>query len=218
MITHVIKQVFGDDPSEFRSYITGTIGRTDSGALEVLNDRHKAKHGRDSIVTGLGSQRGRVYKRLLSVKASWQEKGRAGGDAGRLFTDLSQLSSSGRTEFLNELRTVLGELFGNVLKKRPLGVDDVLLDIPGRSLDEQIGAIHVCDLNADGRPINEVRSPFVEQLIHQFSELSRTVRIFIAPDVRDLIGKETVSEQREQIYNAVKVALKRAKGTPDMYK
>jgi uncharacterized protein len=218
MITHVIAKTFGEEPDEFRAFIESTIGRTDTGTLDLLDERFRTKHKRASVVGALGSRRGRVFKRLLSIKAGWDDKDQGSAEAKKLFTGLAKLTPAARSDFLRHLRTGLSEMFKKELKQRELTDDDVLLDVPGRSLDEQVGAVHICDLTPDGRPSLQVRSPFVDQLVTQFGVLSRTVRIFIAPEIRNLLGKDHVASMREAIYGIVKEAYKKAKGAVDMYK
>jgi HD superfamily phosphohydrolase len=217
MITHVIARVFEDGTSSFEEFLVRSIGRTESGTLMLLNEMYRDKYGEDSIIADLGSRRAHIFKRLISIKAGWQATSSAPTES-KLFTDLSKLSQNARQEFLEELRKELEKLFRGQLGDLKLGSSDLLLDVPGRPLDEQLGAVHICELNPDGREKLRVGSPFIEQLLHQFAALSRTIRVYLAPEIRDKFGEDRISARREEIQGAILAALKKVRGVPDMYK
>jgi hypothetical protein len=116
------------------------------------------------------------------------------------------------------LRGNIRGLFRKQLGDRELTEDDLLLDVPGRSLDEQMGRAYVAQLKPDGRPQYYLQSPFIGQLREQFAALSRTIRIFVSPAIRDLVGEKTIDGMGEALRTGVQDALKESRGVPNMVK
>lgn len=219
MILHVIGRVFGDGKASYETYIRRTIGRSETGALELLNEMHLEKFKKPAITADLRSKRQQMYKRIVSINAAWERgEGAPTGDSTSLFNELSRLSSGQRTNFLDNLRRKLQDLFSGELGDRKLDSDDLLLDVPGRSLDEQIGQSYVVQLTPDGRPDYYINSPFVTQLREQFAALSRTVRIFVSPDVRERIGESRIDGATRDLRRAVQEALAESRLGPNMVK
>lgn len=219
MIMHVISKLFAGPEADFSEFIRNTIGKSEVGALEVLNDLHRKKYGQDAITADLGSRRRRLYKRIISVNAAWERgEGPAMGDNLQLFNDLSRLSQRERTNFLKVLRTNVRSVFRKQLGDRELGDDDLLLDVPGRSLDEQMGRVYVAQLKPDGRPEYYLQSPFIGQLREQFAALSRTIRIFVSPTIRDLVGERNIEVMGDALRTVVQDSLKESRGVPNMVK
>jgi HD superfamily phosphohydrolase len=216
MILHVISRVFGDGSASYETFIRETIGRSETGALELLNAMHREKFRKPAITADLGSRRNRMYRRIISINAAWERgEGAPSGESTRLFNELSRISVQHRETFLSNLRDRLEDLFKEELGERKLDADDLLLDVPGRSLDEQIGQTHVVKLTPDGRPEYFINSPFILQLREQFAALSRTIRIFVAPDVRDLIGEKRLEQRTAELRRAVQDALAESHRVPN---
>lgn len=202
MISHVIFKIFVEKTGSFEEYIKATIGMDESGALRFLDERYQHLFQQPSIVRSIASRREEIYKRFFSLKRSFGDQSRA-----RLFSDIEQLSAADRVRFVEEVAKVLGVLFKRELGSETVGCDDVLLDIPGRPLAQEIGALHVCDLTTDGSPINKVESPFIKTLGEQFQELTKTIRFFISPRIRNKIGKKKVENSYADIESSIRQAL-----------
>jgi HD superfamily phosphohydrolase len=206
MISHVIYKVFIEKTASFEEYLIAGIGRDESGALGWLNTKYEQFYRQGSIIKDLSSSRDKIYKRLFSITRLSDDERET-----KLFNDLEALDAGARAELAVEMGRLMGDLFKSELSGEYLRPEDVLLDIPGRPLAQEVGALHVCDLASDGIPMRELVSPFIARLKEQFNVLSKTIRFFISPVVRSRIGKQRIASQREEIEKMVRQALQKVK-------
>jgi HD superfamily phosphohydrolase len=206
MISHVIYRVFIEKTASFEEYLISGIGRDESGALGWLNSKYEQFYRQESIVKDLASSRDKIYKRLFSVRRLPDDERET-----KLFNDLESLDAGARASLAIEVSRLIGDLFKSALAGEHLRPEDVLLDIPGRPLAQEVGALHVCDLASDGSPTRELVSPFISRLKDQFGVLSKTIRFFISPTVRARIGKQRIASERVEIEKVIRQALQKIK-------
>lgn len=207
MISHVIYRLFVEKGASFEEYIKATMGMDESGALHYLNDRYHNFFKEQSIISGLASHRDELFKRLYSLKVHLEEGGAGTASDANLFHEIERLDVRERFEFVRYVSEGFERLFKPYLGSIAISPQDVLLDVPGRPLDEAMGLLYICDLALDGTPERTFDSAFIRQLRQQFNNLSRTIRFFIAPHVRAQLGKERIEAARGEIEEEIRQAL-----------
>lgn len=202
MVSHVLRTLTEAGHLGLQDYIVATMSFTEAAAMAYLNNVHADKFGRASILHDLVTRRAGLFKRLLSIKAPWLPEAPRTEDEKRrhqLVELLRNLPDTSRSSVVAHFTEGLYTLFPSL---RQIAPDDellVLLDIPGRPLDEDMGEVFVTEVDLDGEAGHLVNSPFIATLKKEFLDLSRTVRLFVPASVRDRIGKDRIQDAQEDL-------------------
>lgn len=197
MVSHVLRKLRDAGQLTLSEYVTETIGSSDIQALTHLNNLYKRTFKEASILEGLESRRTGLFKRLLSVRAPWRRDGSETAEDSRrrkIYENLAALSDAQRASVIEEFSGNLQQVFPK-LREPPI----VLVDIPGRPLDKQMGQVFVARLDQSGAPIETIQSPFISTLQHEFLDLSRTVRLFMPQPARDALGKAAIAKSTPEL-------------------
>lgn len=211
MVSHVLRTLAKGKALALREYVRKTLDSTEVQAMAHLDGLYReANNGRPSILSALLSRRTGLYKRLLSMRLPPSPGGHNADEKRRaeVLDGLRTLSDEGREALAKNLSEALVGMFPRI-KERPT----VLLDVPGRPLDADIGEVFVVDVALDGTETSRVESPFISTLKAEFLQLSRTIRFFIPPTTRDDIGKDTLLEARIDLEKKVAELLRPPKGS-----
>lgn len=220
MVSYVLRILAEEGHLDLQTYIQATMSFTESAAMAYLDDLHTTKFGSPSILRDLVTRRAGLFKRLLSIKAPPRRTGGWTVDEDRrdkLVESLRTADEKARTlglkRFADELPKVFPVLRNSAWSADPL----ILLDIPGRPLDEQMGQVFVTRVQLGGEAGPVVNSPFIETLKDEFLNLSRTVRLYVPASVRETIGKERILDAQvdleKLLLDSMTPAKERKRGT-----
>ncbi len=211
MVTHVLRCLKDKGTLSLKTYVDEAQAFTEAAALDYLDRSYEEAFGAASILRDLVTRRAGLFKRLLSLRAPWGAEGTTDEERRQQIVSLLQdLSDTERPAVSTYLSEHLVTIFPDLRDAPEADELVVLLDIPGRPLDQEIGAVFVADLALDGHPTRSVRSPFIETLKKEFHNLSRTVRLFIPGSVRDAIGKARILAAQIDLEKLLLDALKKA--------
>jgi HD superfamily phosphohydrolase len=220
MVSYVLRRLSQAGYLDLHSYVTVTMSSTEAAAMAYLDNLHNEKFKRPSILHDLITRRAGLFKRLLSIKSPWRSGTSRTADEDRrdqIVELLQGLSDDQRSELPRSFTEGLYDIFPEIRRKVPQDDMLVLLDIPGRPLDKDMGAVFVAEVELDGHPARFVDSPFIDTLKHEFLDLSRTVRLFVPGSIREAIGKERIhaaqGDLEELLLNSLQPPKTRRRGT-----
>lgn len=213
MVSHVLRTLADGGHLDLQAYVNETMSLTEAGAMQYLDRVHTKAFGAPSILQDLVTRRAGIFKRLLSIKAPWmKEKPRTADEIRRteLVESLRVLPHGQRQTVIANFKEKLSGLFDD--DQAALIKDNlILLDIPGRPLDEDMGEVYVARVGIDGEAEQIIQSPFIQTLQHEFLSLSRTVRLFIPAMVRDAVGKDELASARVRLEEELMASINETK-------
>ena len=213
MVSHVLRSLADAGHLDLEAYVNATMSLTEAAAMDYLDRAHLQAFGAPSILRDLVTRRVGIFKRLLSIKAPWvKEKPRTADEIRRkdLVESLRVLPHEHREIVITKFKDKLSDIFdakAAALIKENL----ILLDIPGRPLDEDMGEVYVARVGVGGEAEQVIQSPFIQTLQHEFLSLSRTVRLFIPAAVRDAVGKDEIASVRVHLEEALMASINESK-------
>jgi HD superfamily phosphohydrolase/serine/threonine protein kinase len=183
MIIYTIRAMNVANKDAFREFLLNTRDIGEAGALERLAETFKRQMYYDAPIAGLWSNRDVVYRRVWEMPLSGQ---------GALLTRLqdetngleTRQSANDRVEEI-VCKFIEERTGGKTTPRRRTG--QVILDVPLRTMDLG-GAIFVREPDGIIRSIEQV-SPVIRELALGFGRLSKTLRVYVAPALRDAVGK-----------------------------
>jgi serine/threonine protein kinase len=203
MVLHVLRTLFNEGHMSFRDFVTEAQSMSELEAVAHLNRIHLEKCGRPSLLDGVVGQRKGLFKRVLSIRTPPLGAPHTADEQRRkaIVDRLGRMSDGERTRVAQACAVKIKEAFS--LDHAPL----VLLDIPGRPLDDEMNHVFIAELNLDGTIRELIKSPFVATLAGEFLNLSRTIRLFVAPEVRDKIGKPRIAAEAGNLERCLEMCL-----------
>lgn len=216
MVSHVLRSLSASGNLDLRTYVHNTTSYTEAAALRYLDALHQEKLRSPSILRDLVTRRAGLFKRLLSVRAPWGATKPLTADEERrlrLVDLLQRLPDQNRPSVMRDFAAKLGEVFPKLTIAPGADGPLVLLDIPGRPLDAQMGQVFVARVALSGEPEQIVQSPFIVTLQSEFLNLSRTVRLFIPAAVRDSLGKGEILKAQLELEKLLEALLRPGKAS-----
>ena len=200
MLLHIIRKIYVQEKADVRQYIVDTMWKTDESALDYLNANYRKHFGEDSIAQFMLRQPSSIYQRLVSIR------GASSDHEEELYHSIAAMQydklESYRSRLTERLGEYLGPATGNDLK---LTDADVLIDIPGRSLDTA-GPILIEMDNGEVRRIDTIPGP-VQTVLTRFEQLAKRLRVFVSPRVADRLNKQILIDNRSELVKAVEESI-----------
>ena len=210
MIGQVINRIYREKDASFEEYLSDTDGSTEAEAISYLNNKYRSLFQSDSIIMNLVDRRDKIFKRIYSLRRQFEWKPLDQPVINtKLFDGLYSLEYNEKRIFLEGFRKNLQTHFSRELDGMEIADGHLLLDIPGRDLGREVGDLYVGEIDSDGSFKIRISSPILDDIIRIFSNITNTIRIFLHPDIRDKICKNTVNSRREEIEELVRQALDR---------
>ena len=202
MIIWTVRRLYvagAEDPTD---YLRETLGLGEAGALRYLS-RAYLRHLREPApIDELATNRDLIYRRVFEARVTEDEKELSEALSG--FRDRESghaKREDARQEILNAVERLASRK--NII--RTVHPREVLLDIPLRSMDLG-GRIFIRKDTGDVVPATAI-SPMLRELQRSFREISKIIRVFVSPELRDDIGSATwVQDQdfRDEVLKALK--------------
>lgn len=179
MILRVVDDTFSDLRT-MRAFLMQSLYSGQAEFLRLLDAEYRKKHGKPSILCGLPLDRQLVFRRLCSLQP-FPENSIEAIVGTRLRSWLSEPEES-RVKVAALARALNGvldqELTVSSGQKVPITFDDLLIDFPGRRVDDPGRTLITSNGNLE--PIQSW-SACVAGLDTQFERLSKYVRVFVNP-------------------------------------
>jgi hypothetical protein len=181
MIIYTIRELFAAGKDTVADFLLHTRDVGEAGALEHLATTFEKQMFYKPPIAGLWSNRDVIYRRIWEMPMAENESllARLQDERGGLET---RRSANERVEKV--IRTFIKDERGDAdtVTERP---GQVILDVPLRNMDLG-GAIYIRESFNSIPPIDKV-SPTVRELSLGFGRMSKTLRIYVAPELRDAL-------------------------------
>lgn len=180
MIIRTIRDLYQKPANTLVQYLEATWNVGDSGALDFLERRYLETFARPAPIAGLSTNRDKVYRRVCEIS----------------FTQFPDVLHALQDPDLGPARRLeAGQRVHDVVaafaKRHDYGADvadqQVLLDIPLRKMGLG-GSIFIRGFDGRIKPAAEISDP-LKTLTSQFQVMGKILRVFVAPAVRDAIGR-----------------------------
>ncbi len=194
MIIWTIRKIYSREEYTIEDYLNDTVNLGESGALDYLSGCYSETYNSDAPIYGLATDRDLIYKTIFEM--SFKEKN-------ELLTRFKN-DSNQRDEAQERVRLCVENFLESNDITIAISQKEVLLDVPLRDMDLG-GKIFVRSLNKTIVPaINE--SPVLKALEDSFDQMSKILRVFVKPEIRDHIENlddETKQKLKQLIFVAI---------------
>jgi HD superfamily phosphohydrolase len=197
MIIWTVRKLYSSPEESVHEYFERTRDIGEAAALEYLADRYRSKYDDEAPIRRLASNRDVAYKRIFEMSLvkraellqALQDEEHGGGRR----VDLQLRILETVREFLR-----LSGSNATVAEK------ELLVDVPLRPLGLG-GEIYIKRYGGESAVPAEEASPLLQILKTKFEEMSKTLRVFVAPHIRDLLQRSDKDGDglREKIVNAL---------------
>ncbi|HEV3302353.1 MAG TPA: protein kinase [Planctomycetaceae bacterium] len=208
MVLRVVRNLYVKHKRDVKEYLLDTMWLNDVDALKYLDQQYEKQVHQPSIVAGIVAERGKLYRRLYTVRAGF---GDDVDDA--LYRDLRPLSLDGELELCGEIAKALrGFLRGGGDSAFEIDPDEILIDLPRRDMDSG-GPVYLVRSDGKAAQLSELSEP-VRSINSSYERLTKRIRIFISPRLASVINKDARKERRKEIQTLLVETLKvRGKGS-----
>lgn len=199
MILHVVRRLYAEQRRSVQDYLRETMWMGDMEAVRFLDKSFDAEFGQPSILHGLAEDRGRIYKRMYTVRAGM-------GDLAEddFYAACRSLDYASEVRLRENISDLLREFLPTGGGSTVISSEDILIDIPRREMDSG-GAVYVASENRLV-PLTDLSDP-IRSITTNYERLTKRVRIFFSPRLADIFGAGFRTEKRDRLKQALKVAL-----------
>jgi serine/threonine protein kinase len=190
MIIWTIQELYSRPDKNALDFLRDTKHQGDAGALEYLADEFLRAFETPAPISGLVSNRDRIYKRVFELPLIGHEQ------LLNAFLD-DQHGLARRTAALKQISGIIQAFAREKGYKEKILDGEVLLDIPLRKMDLG-GPIYIRTAEGEVKPAVAV-SPLLSVLHSKFGDLSKVLRVFVSPRIRDKLGKEAWEAGQSQL-------------------
>jgi HD superfamily phosphohydrolase len=184
MIIYTIRELFAAGKDTVSDFLLHTRDVGEAGALEHLANTFEKQMFHKPPIAGLWSNRDLIYRRIWEMPMAENETllTRLQDERNGLET---RRAANERVEHV--IRAFVKDERGETesLAKKP---GQVILDVPLRNMDLG-GSIYIRESASSVRSIDKV-SPTVRELSLGFGRMSKTLRVYVAPEIRDALPRE----------------------------
>ena len=200
MILQVVRDLYVGQARDVKEYILDTMWLTDLESLRYLDRKYEAQFGRKSVLSGIGEDRSKLFKRIYTVKAS------VGDDVDEeLHRKLQDLDYRSEVRFRRALAIGLTSLLKEFTDGAAIQLDEVLVDIPRRSMDSG-GSVYIDADRQTLTPITDLSDP-IRAISKNYESLTKRMRIFVTPRVASQMPREWRTTHRPALQQAMADAL-----------
>ena len=178
MVERALADFAAREQPDMQELTSVLLSRSDDAFLQWLVDRSAPDTMTHRLLSAMTGGRRRFYKRLLALN--------------RVFDDLRHHNAYERIYHLdrNELAQLRAEIAEALARlcDTPVSMDDVIIDTPPRDKDriETVQVVHDEGGRRTQMPL-ELVSKVVQGIATDFVKVVKKIRIFVAPEVRDVI-------------------------------
>jgi HD superfamily phosphohydrolase len=181
MIIWTIQELYNRPGQSVGRFLEDTKQQGDTAALHYLSEEYLRAFNAPAPISGLTTNRDRIYKRVFGLPLRGNES------LLNAFHD-EQYGFARRKAALTKIHKVIEQFasangYGDEIQR-----GEVLLDMPLRRMDLG-GPIFIRIPEGAVEPATKV-SPLLKVLDDNFGELSKVLRVFVSPRVRDAVGKD----------------------------
>jgi hypothetical protein len=198
MIIWTIQELYNRPGQNVERFLHDTKQQGDTAALHYLAEQYFDAFNAPAPISGLTTNRDRIYKRVLGLPLRTNET-----VVNALHDE--QYGAIRRKQALSKVHDVIQEFAAEKGYQEEIHRGEVLLDIPLRRMDLG-GPIFVRTEDGKIEPAIKV-SPLLGVLNEYFGELSKILRIFVSPRLRDGVGKKVWATHREVLRTRIITAL-----------
>lgn len=198
MIIWTIQELYNRPGQSVDRFLQDTMQQGDTAALHYLSEEYLRAFNAPAPISGLTTNRDRIYKRVLGLPLH--------GNVALLnaFHD-EEYGFARRKAALAKIHEVI-ELFAHAHGfSDDVQRGEVLLDMPMRRMDLG-GPIFIKVPDGPIEPATKV-SPLLKVLDDNFGELSKILRVFVSPRLRDTVGKEVWAVNHNDLRKGILDAL-----------
>lgn len=181
MIIWTIQELYNLPGQSIDRFLQDTIQQGDTAALHYLSEEYLHAFNAPAPISGLTTNRDRIYKRVLGLPLQGNEA------LLNAFHD-EEYGFVRRKAALEKIHKVIEGFANDNGFADDIQRGEVLLDMPLRRMDLG-GPIFIRTSEGPVEPATKV-SPLLKVLDDNFGELSKVLRIFVSPRVRDGVGKD----------------------------
>jgi len=199
MIIWTVRELYSHGRASPDKYLRATQDLGEAGALEYLALAYQQMYRREAPIEGLGTNRDRVYKRVFEMAFS-------GGELEKALDKFHDIEAAplNRDEAQQRVSSVIQDFLQAAGAPINIEPGEVLLDIPLRKMDLG-GVIFIRKKDGSIEPATKV-SHVLRELEQNFSLMSKVLRIYVAPHIRNSVGTrcwESASALRSAIVSTL---------------
>jgi len=181
MIIWTIQELYSQPGQNIQRFLQDTKQQGDTAALHYLAEEYFKTFNKAAPISGLTTNRDRIYKRVFGLPLHGNEN-----LLGNYYDDRHGFAR--RKAALEEIQNYVQDLAKSNGYADQIQPGEVLLDLPLRKMGLG-GPIYIRTAEGLIEPATKV-SPLLEVLDRKFGQLSKVLRIFVAPKIRDAVGKD----------------------------
>lgn len=194
MIIWTIQELYSRPGQTVERFLQDTKQQGDTAALHYLAEEYFRTFNTPAPISGLTTNRDRIYKRVFGLPIRGNE---------------SLLNAYYHEQHGFVRRKTASTLIQNAIEDlakahgyhNQIQRGEVLLDMPLRRMDLG-GPIYIKTAEGTIEPATKV-SPLLDVLDKNFGELSKVLRVFVSPRLRDAVGKDVW----ERKYNVLRKSI-----------
>lgn len=204
MILAVVRKLYAEQNRAVQDYLLQTMWLSDLEALRFLDKQFQTQFGQPSILSGMIEDRGRIYKRIYTVRA-----GVGDGSEDALYGEFRRLDYGAELTFRRHLASALGQYFSSGGSAVAISDDELLVDIPRREMDGG-GAVYVSTSDGQLSPLANLSEP-IRSISSNYELLAKRVRIFLSPRLAGMLHGSWRANDRVTLQGLIQTALNKSR-------